>query len=108
MLGPNICKYDEEENIYPRYFTVLLLFRAIDNTTFLLTVVAVLKSAGSTALTVFISQCLHILSSKALQISRVLLSTKLNTHIFKPFMCNAFLGDAAHYYFVTNIHSYST
>lgn len=76
ILGPNVCKYDEEENIYSRYFTVLLLLCAIDNTTFLLTVVAVLKSAGSTPLTVFISQRLHVLSSKALQISSILLSTK--------------------------------
>lgn len=108
ILGPNTCKYDEEENIYQRYFTVLLLFCAIDDTTFLLTAVAVLNSAGSAALAVFISQCLHVLFSKAVQISRVLLSTELNTHIFNPLTCNTFIGDAAHYYFVTNIHSQST
>lgn len=28
--------------------------------------------------------------------------------IFNPFMCSTFIGEAAHYYFVTNIHSHST
>lgn len=67
-----------------------------------------LQSAGFRALPVSISQCLHLLSSKALQISWVLASTKLNMHIFNPFMCSTFIGEAAHYYFVTNIHSHST
>lgn len=64
--------------------------------------------AGSTALTVFIGQCSHTFPSKALQISRVLLSAKLNMLVFNPFMCNTFTGDSAHYYFVTNIHSHSS
>lgn len=69
---------------------------------------AAVSSAGFRALAVSISQCLHVLSSKALQISRVLASTKQNMHIFNPFMCSTFTGEAACYYFVTNIHSHST
>lgn len=106
ILGPNICKYYEDNNIYPRYFTLLLLFCAAANTTFPLAVVAV-SSAGYRALTVSV-QCLHVLSSKALQISQVLASTKLNMHIFNPFMCSTFTGEAAYYYLVINIHSYGT
>lgn len=55
---------------------------------------AAVSSAGFGALAVSISQCLHVLSSKALQISRVLASTKLNMHIFNPFMCSTFTGEA--------------